>query len=692
METTARCNEIIFREREEQQCYDMMFPSSLGAIIRKTKNMCSKKANKQCGSNLVRSKTKIPPAKVCLSFWVNMAVNKNIMVKPAGSEGVAKDATPTMSSCFEQSSAGFRPTLAGEHFSASQEHVRAASKYNDFQQQSKARADELTSQGGSVVLPVLAGTMNKKNHSRSKSERDVKFKDGIDSILSATPSGKIICSLGQDKKRPSLTTTLSYPASLGHDTSSSMDIHEYQYKKPIYAAVDAGCRKLTDELDETPIILDHGADATRDATCALEAYVGTTTVIKNDRVDIVDEVQEQHHTFSRKCPELGITYENIEAGNSELSETSSLSHLDSGMKTVNQINEQHSRRKSKIKHYLTMILEDKEGTFTDFKTVAAMKELLLSVVADADQGKSKSSYCHLTGISILNQYLKKGRNPRILEVLVPVLSHLASSDKNQLQAILTSHSCVDHILSCMQRFEPTKYALVHEECIMALNVMTEFPGAAVQFTCSVSDVHLLLKTMMAIKTNLSVQRAGLGILLHTAKVNHDIIASKGELVMKVVVAMMVRHRSNAVLCRIGTLLLRQIACLADADTVSTMIQVGVVPCLIRAMKRQHNHFSILRHSLAILLILCRADNDCPAARALVANPKSLVQIIRIIKKHEHHAFIQREAYKLLRRLQDLPSSSFQYFPDSVWRDDACESILKKAGIHGKVHRGRQSSA
>jgi hypothetical protein len=363
--------------------------------------------------------------------------------------------------------------------------------------------------------------------------------------------------------------------------------------------------------------------------------------------------------------------------------------------------------KSRFKRYLTILAdENKEQRIKPLstaKTFATLRNLLLSVLTDhaADRGKSRKSVCLLNGVSILNHHVLTNHNPRILEVAIPILGCLADRNKER-QQILASHSSIVCVLSCMRRFEqnPRKTKLLHEECVVALYSMTQLPEAALQFAYTGWGIPLLLQAMTALaKTSITIQKHGFGILLHVAQDNtsHEYIVSKAQSILAVVVAMMTRHTKSASLCRMGCVLLRQTACKArDIDLIQVMIQADVVPCLIRTMKAHSDHFAILRHGFGTLYLLCRGgcsnhgSGSTPSqAQVAVADPKSFVPLVKIVKKHEQHVFIQRESYTLLRSLQHLPSHCFGRVPTSFWNDPACCGILTRAGLYGKVHRGRK---
>jgi hypothetical protein len=292
-------------------------------------------------------------------------------------------------------------------------------------------------------------------------------------------------------------------------------------------------------------------------------------------------------------------------------------------------------------------------SLSDAKACDTIRKLLVTVTTDNDRDKSRNSLCVLNGVSILNHHVLNGENPRILKVSIPVLGWLADRNKER-QAILASHSSVVCILSCMRRFDPMKEKLLHEECVIALLcAVTQLPEAAMQFTYTGWGIPQLLKTTTALKSSLTAQKHGFGILWHTAQVNPDYVSRSREDVLKVVMAMMNRHTKSAPLLKVGCVLLRQMALLANEDLFDIMIQEEVIPCLIQTMMSHSEHVALLTYGFGTLSLLCRG-NPRLAAKARVAHHKTLVPLLQTVKKHKQNVSVQRESFTLPQLLLTIP--------------------------------------
>jgi hypothetical protein len=509
---------------------------------------------------------------------------------------------------------------------------------------------------------MKAETQSKETYYKPNSDEQKQLSDLLDTSSSGI-TVNVSKERDQEMRWQDSTFSGNEPSSADVVVAAITHSQQYHYN-------ETKAPKPTTEKDyDTPIVQlrempslfsddQHGTDFGCDTTKSAFASYATMAAIEREGLDSEDFPEYSLRTDSRYAGENSKSIMSC-------ADTSSGSHSSptfSGSITSKSVMAELSRPEldqSRFNSYLSILApaDDNKAkvSLSDAKAYDTMRKLLVSVTTDNDRGKSRNSVCVLNGVSILNHHVLNGENPRILKVAIPVLGCLADQNKER-QAILASHSSVVCILCCMRRFDPTKEKLLHEECVIALCAMTQLPEAAMQLAYTVNTgwgIPQLLKTMTALKSSLTAQKHGFGILLHTAQVNHDYVSRSREDVLKVVMAMMNRHTKSAPLLKVGCVLLRQMTLLANEDLFDIMIQEEVIPCLIRTMKSHSEHVALLRHGFGTLSLLCRG-NPRLAAKATVDHHKTLVPLLQTVKKHEQNVSVQRGSFTLPQLLSTIP--------------------------------------
>ena len=328
---------------------------------------------------------------------------------------------------------------------------------------------------------------------------------------------------------------------------------------------------------------------------------------------------------------------------------------------------------SRFKRYLR-VFSQRNPLPSPKKAYKTMRSLLLSILTnDSD---ARESVCILNGVEVIMDYLNVCNSVRVLEVLVPVLGCLAEKHKGRL-ALLAEHCAVVHVISCMKRFRSDK--LLQEECIIALYKMTENSENTNQLAV-VWGIPLLLQEMQRQKTNLSLQKNAFGILIHVAQNCMEYLLTNQD-AFSVIVSSMNFHRSSEPLLHVGVILLRRCAFFDDMELTEKLIKAKVVEAITRAILAHPKSVKLCQHGFAILHLLCRSVE----ARTEIASSGHLPALVGLIKRHQNNVLIQRESFKMLRSLRELPAGKFKVHQAAL-KDTETASIYARAGLYGKVHK------
>jgi len=337
-----------------------------------------------------------------------------------------------------------------------------------------------------------------------------------------------------------------------------------------------------------------------------------------------------------------------------------------------------------VKHSLRTLSNEVSRNATH--NLKSMRKLIYAICSD-DNGIAKDSVCMLDGVKTVCSCIRDFHDPRVLEMAVRILGCLANGCYDR-QELLSQQNAVAQILSCMKRFSPTTEKLLHEECVIALYNLSNHPENSIQIGYNYG-VPILLKAMVGLKTNLSIQKHAFRILLRLAQIHHLYVASKPHL-FTVLNDVMNKHAHSLQLQMIGVILLRHLASVSveDEGVIDNMICSEIVQCLIDSMQEHSANRSIVCHGFATCNLICRSSdgNSRIKAQEILANTRNFISLIQMILYHEKEVCIQREAFKALRSLRSLPSSYFGQVPDSVLTDGDFRNVLYRAGLSGKIHR------
>jgi len=367
-------------------------------------------------------------------------------------------------------------------------------------------------------------------------------------------------------------------------------------------------------------------------------------------------------------------------------------------------NRNHSLSKSVVGAFsLRNVVSSKEGTIrrilkggsnreskNEHKiSYRSMRAILNSLI------KSSANELKREDMESVAQCIRECNDPKVLQVAVTVLGCLAAvEDETNRQYVENCNCGVVHLLGCMNRFAPTKEKGLHEECVIALYKLTRHPEDAVEFGYSLG-IPTLLKTMQAYKTNLKIQKHAFGTILRTAEAQPTYVATKPE-IFDLLVAVMNVHRACPQFQKLGCILLHKLAQISreeasndsfDEDLfVSTMINAGVVSCLITSVRAHSHNLDVLRLAFSTCHILCiHTTSASETAKSIVARGTDFCAILQILKAHELKVCVQREGFKLLRSLQNLPAICFGPVPEHMLTDAAIRNILVRAGLWAKFN-------
>lgn len=337
---------------------------------------------------------------------------------------------------------------------------------------------------------------------------------------------------------------------------------------------------------------------------------------------------------------------------------------------------------SRFKRYLDILSSDPPPRSS--KAFDTMRNLLLSIM---NEPSARESVCLLNGLeAIVNSMTHFHDKARIQIVAVSVLGCLADEPKGPKatrRALIGQHCGVAHILRAMRTFSIKQNEMLFEEGCIALYKIVQHPMNAEQFGYN-RGVRTLVRVMLALPTNLAVQKAALGVLLRTCHVNQDFVVKRE--VYDAVGATLKRHSGCVQLQRVGCLFWRQVVTLSDDANLDELLQCNVVMALLTCVRENAKEKELLQNAFCSLAILSRHKLQ---ARLTIAQ-NGMAEVLKAIKVFQRDVVLQREAFKILRSLRQLPDKNL-VLSKSLLEDHFVANIMVRARLHNAVlHKSRAS--